>query len=608
MDGLPEKRVRVVDRGSKFADEAKPPRSGDSGGKWRLVDRGGRPLHPLLYSNGKTQEDVVNEIIEALDDHDIVFLVGGVGTGKSAIALHIIDHYGKGIISTPTKILERQYTEDYCGTQSMRVGDPDGSSLNINLLMGRTNFPCPNPPRNLKRKPIHSGDRRLPCVRRLPEGVSRCAVGAECPLWSPVYVPGSCTLLERRGRDTIEYTSITGKKVYYRAEEPCPYYAQFIHFTRPGAIIMNSAKWEAETWLGRKPRVPVEIIDEGDEYLDGLTYRTSVTRRLYERIRREGLVDDDTLRLSLEHFQDTLDRYGQAGYDGFLQEEENIAGFLADFIDMLEGAEPSDFVLGIKTRIRLILENQEVSWVRTNRDPPNPGVTVFLPSPGVTLRELAKRSGKMVFMSATIHEPDSLTGIFKMDAPMVVEAESRFPGTLMIMVPPEGHLLPRVTYRTWRDQKFREGYWEYLDDVIEAAAKPCLVQVHAFRYLPEKYRPSPDQRREEYWGFGEAEVMFSTKTDRGIDLRDEECRSIVIMKYPFPNTEDVVFRTMRKLLGEDAFWAYLRDIADRNLVQQCGRAVRHRDDWCEIYTLDGEVLRRLPSLWRGKYVLKEVPE
>ena len=56
-------------------------KSDDSGGKWRLVDRDGRPLHPLLYSNGKTQEDVVNEIIEALDDHNIVFLVGGVGTG-----------------------------------------------------------------------------------------------------------------------------------------------------------------------------------------------------------------------------------------------------------------------------------------------------------------------------------------------------------------------------------------------------------------------------------------------------------------------------------------------------------------------------------------------
>jgi len=575
----------------------------DKRASWKLLGRDGEALPPLVYSNRKTQEDVVNETLEALDDHDLVFLVGGVGTGKSAIALHIIDHYGKGIISTPTKILEKQYTDDYCGNQNMRVGTTD-DSFNINLLMGRTNFPCPNPPPGMKKKPIHSGDRRLPCVKRLPEGVSRCAVGTDCTLWSPVYVPGRCTLLERRGRDTLEYMSITGKKVYYRAEEPCPYYAQFIHFTRPGAIIMNSAKWEAETWLGRKPKVPVEIIDEGDEYLDGLTYRTSVTRRLFERIRREGLVDDDTLRSLLEHFQDTLDTYGQAGYDGFLQEEEKIARFLADFIDMLERAEPSDFVLGIKTRIRLILENQEVSWARTSRSPPNPGITVFLPSPSVTLRELAKRSGKMVFMSATIHDLNSLTGIFKMDAPMVVEAESRFPGTLMIMEPSEGQL-PRVTYKTWRIREFREGYWEYLDDVIEAAAKPCLVQVHAFRYLPEKYRPSDDQRREEYWDFGDAAVMFSTKTDRGVDLRDDVCRSIVIMKYPFPNTEDIVFRTMRKLLGEDDFWAYLRDIADRNLVQQCGRAVRHQDDWCEIYTLDGEVLRRLPRLWRGKYILKE---
>jgi len=100
-------------------------------------------------------------------------------------------------------------------------------------------------------------------------------------------------------------------------------------------------------------------------------------------------------------------------------------------------------------------------------------------------------------MSATIHEPDSLTGIFKMDTRRVVEAESRFPGTLILMKPSSGQL-PRVTYRTWRDLKFREGYWQYLDDVIDVAAKPCLVQVHAFRYLPEKYQPSEEQRREEY--------------------------------------------------------------------------------------------------------------
>jgi Rad3-related DNA helicase len=63
---------------------------------------------------------------------------------------------------------------------------------------------------------------------------------------------------------------------------------------------------------------------------------------------------------------------------------------------------------------------------------------------------------------------------------------------------------------------------------------------------------------------------------------------------------------MRKLLGEEAFWAYLRDMADRNLVQQCGRAVRHKDDWCEIYTPDGEVLRQLPHLWKGRYSIRQI--
>lgn len=317
------------------------------------------------------------------------------------------------------------------------------------------------------------------------------------------------------------------------------------------------------------------------------------------------MVEDETLDYTIEYFEDTLDRYGRDGYDGFLYEEEHLMAFLEEFVEMLEEAEPSDFVIGIKTKIGLILEHSDVSWARTYRSPPNEGITVFLPSPDVTLTELANRSGKLVFMSATIHEADNLTGIFKMDAPKVIEAESRFPGTLYIMKPSASEL-PRVTFRNWRDPKFRESYWSYLDELIEVAALPCLVQVHAFKYLPEKYKPSDEQRSEEFWRFREEDALFSTRTDRGIDLRDDQCRSIIIMKYPLPNTEDAIFKTMRRLLVDEAFWAYLRDIADRNLVQQCGRAVRHQDDWCEIYKLDNEVLSRLPNLWRGKYTIKRI--
>ena len=170
---------------------------------------------------------------------------------------------------------------------------------------------------------------------------------------------------------------------------------------------------------------------------------------------------------------------------------------------------------------------------------------------------------------------------------------------------PSGGELPRVTYRRWRNPEFREGYWEFFDKLIETASRPCLVQVHAYRYLPAKYAPSEDQLKKEYWSFWDRDVRFSTKTDRGIDLRGDLCRSIIIMKYPMPNTEDVVFKTMRKLLGRAKFWTYLTDIADRNLIQQCGRAVRHKDDWCEVYTLDNEVLRRLPLLWKGKFTVEK---
>ena len=80
---------------------------------WKLYALDDTYLKPLEYSTGKTQENIVNEVIEALQKYDILFLKGGVGTGKSPIALHLINHYGSGIIVTPTKILERQYSNDY---------------------------------------------------------------------------------------------------------------------------------------------------------------------------------------------------------------------------------------------------------------------------------------------------------------------------------------------------------------------------------------------------------------------------------------------------------------------------------------------------------------
>ncbi|GAH89068.1 unnamed protein product, partial [marine sediment metagenome] len=203
------------------------------------------------------------------------------------------------------------------------------------------------------------------------------------------------------------YRSTSGDKVYYRASEPCPYYDQFIHFTNPGAIIMNKAKWEIETWLGRKPKVSVEVIDEGDDFLDSLTYKTSINRGTFRRIRRDELVSPEILDSNEERFEDLIRRYGSDGYDGFLQDDDYIIGFLLEFSDMLKGAASSDFIYNKVMKISIILNHLDTSWIKTYRTKNSAGITMFIPNPDITLRELSKRSGKILFMSATIHTPSS---------------------------------------------------------------------------------------------------------------------------------------------------------------------------------------------------------
>ena len=71
-------------------------------------------LEPLKFSNGKTQEDVVREIIDsAKSGKKIIFIRGVCGTGKSAIALNAAKKLGKTSIVVPGKGLQKQYKEDY---------------------------------------------------------------------------------------------------------------------------------------------------------------------------------------------------------------------------------------------------------------------------------------------------------------------------------------------------------------------------------------------------------------------------------------------------------------------------------------------------------------
>jgi Rad3-related DNA helicase len=99
-------------------------------------------------------------------------------------------------------------------------------------------------------------------------------------------------------------------------------------------------------------------------------------------------------------------------------------------------------------------------------------------------------------------------------------------------------------------------------------------------------------------------VLLAPSLDRGIDLKDDLCRVVVIAKVPFPNLGDK--QVDRRFWGTPTGkgWFYTETV--RSLVQMTGRAMRHEEDHFTGYILDAQfptniwtsVFRnRIPRWW-----------
>src|SRR3989344_1834458 len=99
-----------------------------------------KELKPLVFSNGKTQADVVKEVLDSIKEgYKIIFIKGQCGTGKSAIALNLARHLGKTSIVVPIKNLQEQYKNDYTSKKYILH---NGKKLKISSIVGRKNFKC----------------------------------------------------------------------------------------------------------------------------------------------------------------------------------------------------------------------------------------------------------------------------------------------------------------------------------------------------------------------------------------------------------------------------------------------------------------------------------
>ncbi len=558
---------------------------------WGLYEKG-KLCKPRKYSTGKTQEDVIREIIEAFESYEIVALKGAVGTGKSAIAAHVaaIVGDGKGIIVVPTKVLEDQYYRDYGGRKfEIRL---NGRRVNFATVMGRSGFYCPFNGGTAAR---HDLPCTVPLTHKSPVGnvikLRRIDVASKCPHWCPI-VDSALLGTYKRELDDIRtiysYGTVVGNRhIILREEQPCGFYKQFFAYASNCIIMMNSAIWEVETMSGRKPYTSIEVIDEADAWLDSLSMERALSVNTINRL-IDRYSDDKVISRKLDEMlvdlTNLITKYD--GYTGEITDEwiNFIKEYSATFDEIHKEASIAP-LLGFNT-----------VWMSV--DATRSKVRFFIPDLHSVFHRFRERmANRILLMSATFPPEEVLKDVFGIDEICFIEGESKFPGTIYLRKTGKEDY---VSHQKWRDENFRKKYYDCLNEIIDKAKRPLLIHVHSKKYLPEdKINERLRDRAVFEEGFDEA---WSTIAKRGVDLPGNKCRAICVLKHPFADLSDGMIQAIRLKLGDDKFFKYYRDMATRELIQQVGRAVRSDDDWVEVWSPDLTVHNVLLNAWKGRIV------
>ena len=84
---------------------------------------------------------------------------------------------------------------------------------------------------------------------------------------------------------------------------------------------------------------------------------------------------------------------------------------------------------------------------------------------------------------------------------------------------------------------------------------------------------------------------MSPSSERGSSFNDDMCRFIIFAKAPFLNLGDKMTSTRAYSGKMGNFW--YKSNACQTVVQGAGRGMRHKDDYCVTYLLDGNITKMM---------------
>jgi Rad3-related DNA helicase len=511
---------------------------------WSLY-QGEKFLKPLTFSNGKSQEDVVKEILKAIkEENKIIFVHGICGTGKSAIALNIARKLGKASVVVPGKNLQSQYKKDY-GEEKYLLKD-NGEKLKISVMTGRNNHKCkflednknaiPKIKKEINSKlhdifkgkdeevremisqDISAENHNIPCKIEIKDknlvrikrylkqndkvkstdfssikDVKRMSVAPVCPYWSPV-MPEKYELNFSKAKKRT-YTGIGGEFTFYQRASGCKFYEQFNSYIDSDVIVFNSLKYKYETILGRKPLTEVEIIDECDEFLDSFANQRNLNiDRLQNSlaqvvgVSRETYQHIDELQGIIKYIKKNQ-RFHKAAENGEIipLKETGIYDLFGVYMrhsEFVEEIDPESYVYEVYGIVRTFDEFLDDTYVSVGRNDNSLIASLVTTNLEKKFKEMVDKNKIIVLMSGTLHSAEVLEKIFGLRDFKLIEAETGQQGRIKIE---KTGLEMDCRYSNFSSGKFsREDYLKALDKCVESSVKPTLVHVNAFADLPTR--------------------------------------------------------------------------------------------------------------------------
>jgi len=608
---------------------------------WSLHENN-TPLKPIIFSNGKSQEDIVKEVVDlAKSGKKIIFIHGVCGTGKSAIALNIARLMGKTSIVVPVKGLQRQYEEDY--TAKKYLIKQNGKKMKIAMITGRDNHDsiidpgksCADPylpdtikitEKNYMKLKEYYENNPFAKTKALPDLklLKRISIAPTNPYWSPI-VNASFEMPIRDAKKK-KYQGLEGKEfIFYHRKPGCSYYDQYQSYIDADVIIFNAAKYKIETMLDRKPATEVEIIDEADEFLDNFSTQEELNLTRLSNALQNLSPDSPESREIVDSILDLIKL-----------EEKNKNALGIDENKLFEIKDTQ-----IEKIIKLLTKSKEVE-AEISFDELNYGnkaleitymfkelidetyitfrkyenaLIASLVSTNLSKRfkEIISKNKTIVLMSGTLHSPIVLKEIFGIEDFAMVEAETINPGTIEIQMTGKEFDCSYSKLKSMQNSK--EKYLQALSICMEKAKKPILVHVNAFEDLPGeqekmKYGITNLQSKERLkqlqiddktgrmismFKSKMTDNLFTTKCSRGVDFPGDMCNSIIFTKYPNPNVRGVFWKILEKTHPK-YYWDFYRDKARREFLQRIYRAVRSKHDHVYILSPDIRVLNAVKEL------------